>query len=161
MAIVRSPARPIEGTVPRSASVRGSRRPRRISNHRRGVIEACRSSWGRRLAGRARNSPIAATLSAGFGAAPDPAYYLSRLAVAREAAGAGLGYRIIDWVGEKAAAHRKAFVRVATTRDNPALREYYERAGFEHVTDPPGAKWPTSLYEKRAAESPQAEDLRP
>jgi len=83
-----------------------------------------------------------------WGETTEPAYYLGRLAVAREAAGAGLGIRIVDWVGEKATAHHKAFVRVATTRDNPALRGYYERAGFEHVADPPQAKWPTSLYER-------------
>ncbi|MFI9454860.1 GNAT family N-acetyltransferase [Amycolatopsis sp. NPDC052450] len=86
-----------------------------------------------------------------WGETTEPAYYAGRLAVAREAAGAGLGFRIIDWVGEKAVARGKAFVRVATTRDNPALRGLYERAGFEHVADPPEAKWPTSLYEKRAA----------
>jgi len=79
----------------------------------------------------------------------EPAYYLGRLAVAREAAGAGLGGRIIDWSWQRAVAHGKAFVRVATTRDNPALRALYERAGFEHVTDPPGLKWPTSLYQRR------------
>ncbi|MFE6613585.1 GNAT family N-acetyltransferase [Amycolatopsis sp. NPDC057786] len=95
-----------------------------------------------------------------WGETREPAYYLGRLAVAREAAGAGLGNRIIDWVGEKAAVHRKAFVRVATTRDNPALRGLYERRGFEHVADPPEARWPTSLYEK-AAGSRQAEDFRP
>ncbi|OXM42896.1 GNAT family N-acetyltransferase [Amycolatopsis alba] len=81
-----------------------------------------------------------------WGEATEPAYYLGRLAVAREAA--GLGIRIIDWVGEKAAARGKTFVRVATTRDNPALRALYERAGFEHVADPPAAKWPTSLYQR-------------
>ncbi|UMP06571.1 N-acetyltransferase [Amycolatopsis sp. EV170708-02-1] len=88
-----------------------------------------------------------------WGETTEPAYYVGRLAVAREAAGAGLGIRIVDWVGEKATAHHKAFVRVATTRDNPALRGYYERAGFEHVADPPQAKWPTSLYERPAAGS--------
>ncbi|WP_394359456.1 GNAT family N-acetyltransferase [Amycolatopsis sp. SB7-3] len=94
-----------------------------------------------------------------WGETTEPAYYLGRLAVARKAA--GLGIRIVDWVGEKAADHHKTFVRVATTRDNPALRGYYERAGFEHVADPPEAKWPTSLYEKRVTQSPQAENLRP
>lgn len=46
--------------------------------------------------------------------------------MAREAAGTGLGVRIIEW----------------TVRS-------YERAGFEHVTDPPEVKWPTSLYQRR------------
>lgn len=95
-----------------------------------------------------------------WGREAEPAYHLGRLAVAREAAGAGLGNRILDWVGEKATADHKAFVRVATTRDNAALRGFYERRGFEHVADPPEARWPTSLYQKRAG-SRQAEDFRP
>ncbi|EME58716.1 GNAT family N-acetyltransferase [Amycolatopsis decaplanina] len=89
-----------------------------------------------------------------WGVTAESAYYLGRLAVARKAAGAGPGNRIIDWIGEKAAARGKAFVRVATTRDHPALRGLYARAGFEHVADPPAAEWPTSLYQRRAAVGP-------
>jgi GNAT superfamily N-acetyltransferase len=77
-----------------------------------------------------------------------PAYYISRLAVARRASGAQLGYRLIDWVAGKAAERGWRYVRVATARDNPGLRRYYERAGFTHVADPPHARWPTSLYER-------------
>jgi GNAT superfamily N-acetyltransferase len=77
-----------------------------------------------------------------------PAYHLSRLAVARHASGAGLGHRIVDWVAARAAAHGRGHVRLATARDNPALRRYYERAGFVHVADPPHARRPTSLYER-------------
>nr|AXL05780.1 N-acetyltransferase [uncultured bacterium]AXL05809.1 N-acetyltransferase [uncultured bacterium] len=77
-----------------------------------------------------------------------PAFYISRLAVTRRASGARLGYRIIDWVAGKAAERGWRHVRVATASDNPALRRYYERAGFEHVADPPHARWPTSLYER-------------
>ncbi|MEV6909167.1 GNAT family N-acetyltransferase [Amycolatopsis sp. NPDC051071] len=84
-----------------------------------------------------------------WGDTTESAYYLGRLAVAREAAGAGLGLRIIDWIDKKAAETGKSFVRLATADDNPALRGYYEHMGFEHVADPPGAKWPTSLYQRR------------
>lgn len=77
-----------------------------------------------------------------------PACYLSRLAVARRVSGAHLGHRIIDWVADRAAERGWHYVRLATARDNPALRRYYEGAGFEHVADPPGARWPTSLYER-------------
>jgi GNAT superfamily N-acetyltransferase len=79
-----------------------------------------------------------------------PAYYLSRLAVTRRASGVRLGHRIIDWVAHKAAAHGRQYVRLATARDNPALRRYYQRAGFDHVADPPHARWPTSLYQRPA-----------
>ncbi len=86
-----------------------------------------------------------------WGVTTESAYYLGRLAVAREAA--GLGLRIVGWVGEKASETGKTFVRLATASDNPALRGFYERAGFEHVADPPSAKWPTSLYQKRVTEA--------
>lgn len=83
-----------------------------------------------------------------WGAGAAPAYYVSRLAVARH--GAGLGCRLIDWVAAKAAERGWHYVRLATASDNPALRRYYERAGFTHVADPPDARWPTSLYERTA-----------
>ncbi|WP_181774574.1 GNAT family N-acetyltransferase [Amycolatopsis pittospori] len=83
-----------------------------------------------------------------WGINPESAYYLGRLAVAREAA--GIGRLIVDWVGERAAEAGKSFIRLATASDNPTLRGFYERAGFEHVADPPAAKWPTSLYQKKA-----------
>lgn len=77
-----------------------------------------------------------------------PAYYISRLAVAREAAGRGLGYRILDWVQAAASAKGWRYVRLAASKDNPGLRRYYEKAGFLHVTDPEDARHPTSLYER-------------
>lgn len=77
-----------------------------------------------------------------------PAYYISRLAVAREAAGRRLGYRILDWVQAAASARGWRYVRLATSRDNPDLRRYYEKAGFVHVSDPTDAGEPTSLYER-------------
>jgi GNAT superfamily N-acetyltransferase len=84
-----------------------------------------------------------------WGAGSAPAYYISRLAVTRGASGAHLGYRIIDWVAGKAADRDRQYVRLATATNNPALRRYYEQAGFVHVADPPGALWPTSLYERK------------
>lgn len=83
-----------------------------------------------------------------------PAYYISRLAVARHASGAGLGHRIIDWVAGRAAERGWRHVRLATASDNPELRRYYERAGFTHVADPPDARWPTSLYEREVGTLP-------
>jgi len=77
-----------------------------------------------------------------------PAFYLSRLAVARHASGAHLGYRLIEWVSDKAAERGWQYVRLATASNNPALRRYYEHIGFEHVADPPHARWPTSLYQR-------------
>jgi hypothetical protein len=50
----------------------------------------------------------------------------------------------------KAAEHGRRYVRLATASTNPALRRYYESAGFEHVADPPHARWPTSLHQRAA-----------
>lgn len=83
-----------------------------------------------------------------WGADDKPAYYVSRLAVARRAAGAGLGYCILDWITSKALAHGRFYVRLATASNNPRLRRYYETAGFDHIADPPYARWPTSLYQR-------------
>ncbi|WP_063131824.1 GNAT family N-acetyltransferase [Nocardia fusca] len=77
-----------------------------------------------------------------------PAYYVSRLAVARHAVGAHLGYRILDWISDKAVQRGYRYLRLATASNNPRLRQYYETAGFEHIADPPHARWPTSLYQR-------------
>lgn len=84
-----------------------------------------------------------------WGRVTEPAFYVSRLAVRRSASGRGLGYRILDWVDARAAAQGCRYVRLATARDNLALRRYYEQAGFRHVADPPRTRWPTSLYQRR------------
>ncbi|MFI6167045.1 GNAT family N-acetyltransferase [Nocardia sp. NPDC051052] len=76
------------------------------------------------------------------------ALHVSRLAVRRSAAGQGVGYRILDWVQARARIAGMSRIRLATARDNLALRAYYEAAGFRHVADPQDAKWPTSLYER-------------
>ncbi|MGP3967806.1 GNAT family N-acetyltransferase [Streptomyces sp. 6N223] len=90
-----------------------------------------------------------------WGADAEPAYYVSGLAVARRASGAGLGYRLLDWVAGQAAERGRRHVRLATAANNPALRRYYARAGFEHVADPPRARWPTSLYQRKAGPAQQ------
>lgn len=102
------------------------------------------------------NNPIATVVVADtntefWKADSTSAYYVSRLAVARQSAGAGLGYRILDWITDRAVADRRRYVRLATSSDNPRLRRYYEEADFEHVADPPNTRWPTSLYQRKAA----------
>jgi ribosomal protein S18 acetylase RimI-like enzyme len=72
-----------------------------------------------------------------WGAVTGSAYYVSRLAVVRH--GDGLGRGLVEWVVAKAAERGVEHVRLATARDNAALRRYYERLGFTHVTDPPRA----------------------
>jgi GNAT superfamily N-acetyltransferase len=85
-----------------------------------------------------------------WGTPAEPAYYISRLAVVRRASGANLGYHIINWVAAQAVEHGLRYVRLATSKDNPALRHYYEQVGFQHVADPTDTRWPTSLYQRDA-----------
>ncbi|MBB4964514.1 GNAT family N-acetyltransferase [Saccharothrix violaceirubra] len=82
-----------------------------------------------------------------WGDDPEPAYYVSRLTVSRSAR--GLGATLLDWVSGKAVEHGRHAVRLATASGNPGLRRYYEAAGFRHVADPPRARWPISLYERK------------
>jgi hypothetical protein len=65
-----------------------------------------------------------------WGDQPPDAWYVHRLAIRRDAVGDGAG--ILEWVEREAAANGKTFVRLDC---GPALRSYYERAGYEHCWD--------------------------
>ncbi|WP_416382946.1 GNAT family N-acetyltransferase [Nocardia abscessus] len=60
-----------------------------------------------------------------WGTGATPAYYISRLAVARNASSVGRGYHLIDWVADRAAECGRQYVRLATAGNNSALRHYY------------------------------------
>jgi ribosomal protein S18 acetylase RimI-like enzyme len=63
----------------------------------------------------------------------EPALYIHRMIVSRQAAGAGLGGRLLDWAADVARRTGRHWVRLDAWKNNPALRRYYERHGFEHV----------------------------
>jgi ribosomal protein S18 acetylase RimI-like enzyme len=84
--------------------------------------------------------------------APDDAGYVHWFAVRRAAAGRGVGLRLLGWAERAAAAAGKRYLRLDCMRDNPALRAYYERAGFAHRGDLAGPTWSAALYEKRVAD---------
>ncbi|MFJ5026103.1 GNAT family N-acetyltransferase [Streptomyces goshikiensis] len=65
--------------------------------------------------------------------APDDAFYVGKLITARAAKGTKLGGRILDWVGRRAAAAERSFVRLDVWRTNGALQDYYLAEGFTHV----------------------------
>lgn len=65
-----------------------------------------------------------------WGDQPADAWYVHRLAVRRDAAGDGAA--ILAWVERRAVAHDLRFVRLDCS---PALRPYYERAGYLHQWD--------------------------
>jgi ribosomal protein S18 acetylase RimI-like enzyme len=82
-----------------------------------------------------------------------PGAYLGRLAVAREAAGRGLGLELLDAACALAAALGLEYVRLECPAENHRLRRYYLDAGFAHCGDvhvrgPNGENWVASLFER-------------
>ena len=70
-----------------------------------------------------------------WGERPADAAYVHKLAVRRACAGQRIGSAIVDWADRTAAAAGRAFLRLDCIGDNPGIRAYYERLGFEHRGD--------------------------
>jgi GNAT superfamily N-acetyltransferase len=70
-----------------------------------------------------------------WGQRPADAAYVHKLAVNRACAGQRIGAAVIEWADATATASGRAFLRLDTLRDNPGIRAYYERLGFEHRGD--------------------------
>lgn len=83
-----------------------------------------------------------------WGEMPDDAGYVHALAVRRAFAGMGVGRQLLQWAEDTAAANGKHYLRLDCTAENPALRSYYEQAGFTYRGDIEGNGWKASLYEK-------------
>lgn len=85
----------------------------------------------------------------------DDGVYVYNLAVTRAYAGRGLGRRLLDWTGERAAALGRTRVRLDCMTDNQFLRDYYSEAGFEEHGEieatfpPPVGTLRLQRYEKR------------
>ena len=60
----------------------------------------------------------------------------------------GLGARIVEWAERRAAAAGRAYLRLDCKRDNPGIRGYYERLGFEHRGYFDQPHLPVALYER-------------
>jgi GNAT superfamily N-acetyltransferase len=82
-----------------------------------------------------------------WGEQPDDALYLHSLAVRRSHR--GLGRQLLSWAEQEAAGRGKRYLRLDCDAANPALRLYYEGAGYAYRRDVPGSGWTVSLYEKR------------
>jgi ribosomal protein S18 acetylase RimI-like enzyme len=79
--------------------------------------------------------------------AADDALYLHRFAVPREHSGRGVGAEALVFMrGEVRRAGRR-YLRLDCLADNPGIRAYYERAGFEHRGDTVVHDIRFSLYE--------------
>jgi GNAT superfamily N-acetyltransferase len=83
-----------------------------------------------------------------WGEQPPDSAYLHKLAVRRAFAGRGIGTQIVDWVDREAASAGRQFVRLDCIRDNPGIRAYYERLGFEHRGDLDLPRVPVALFER-------------
>ena len=85
----------------------------------------------------------------------DDAIYVHNLAVRRAWAELGLGRRILDWAGARAASLGRKYVRLDCVTDNAVLRDYYTQAGFEERGEiearfpPPVGALRLRRYEKR------------
>jgi ribosomal protein S18 acetylase RimI-like enzyme len=83
-----------------------------------------------------------------WGERPPDAAYLHKLAVRPAFRGRGLGARIVGWVEQRAVAAGRAQLRLDCKRDNPGIRRYYERLGFEHRGDVDHPRFAAALYER-------------
>jgi GNAT superfamily N-acetyltransferase len=85
--------------------------------------------------------------------APAPGAFLARLAVARDAAGSGLGVELLNTACAIAAEHGLGYLRLVCVAGNERLRRYYLEASFAycgdiHARGPNGERWVTSLFER-------------
>ena len=78
--------------------------------------------------------------------------YVHGLAVARAFAGRQIGLHLLRWAEGFVAGQGKPFMRLDCNGDNPALRAYYEGAGYTHRDDVLVGRL-ASRYEKALAGS--------
>lgn len=74
-----------------------------------------------------------ADFAGGWPDGTDGALYVYRMAVRRAAAGEGLGARLLDWAGGRAARQGERWLRLDVHRRNHRLQRYYEQLGFERA----------------------------
>jgi len=84
-----------------------------------------------------------------WGERPADAAYVHKLAVRRACAGQRIGSAIVEWADATADAAGREFLRLDCLRDNPGIRAYYERLGFEHRGDLVVNNRNMSIYERR------------
>lgn len=112
-----------------------------------------------------RRGEIVATLrlqwseEALWGGRPGGAGYVHRLAVDRAYAGQGIGLSLLRWAEDQVAAMGLPFLRLDCMAGNPALRDYYLRAGFTFVDEVMWESgWRAALFEREVQASDRAGD---
>jgi protein-tyrosine phosphatase len=92
-----------------------------------------------------------------WGPRPPDAGYLHRLAVTPWARGIGVSDHLLTWASKHIAEAGRDWLRLDCGADNPKIRSYYERLGFQHRGDvqvtidgagTDGSPWRASLYER-------------
>ncbi|MFL5798859.1 MAG: GNAT family N-acetyltransferase [Actinomycetota bacterium] len=83
--------------------------------------------------------------------AVDDGLYLHRFAVRRAHPGAGIGAQCLQFMREEVGRAGHRFLRLDCLAENPGIRRYYERAGFEHRGDTVVNDMRFSLYELDAS----------
>jgi GNAT superfamily N-acetyltransferase len=83
-----------------------------------------------------------------WGDRPPDAAYVHKLAVRRACAGQRIGSAIVEWADATAARAGRGFLRLDCLRENPGIRAYYERLGFEHRGDLVVNGRDMSIYER-------------
>ncbi|MFJ3533793.1 GNAT family N-acetyltransferase [Streptomyces sp. NPDC090132] len=85
-----------------------------------------------------------------------PAFYVHKLTVDRQYAGRGLGTRLLDWAGDRAAQRGATWLRLDAWTTNARLQAYYRANGFNHVRtvmgeETGGSGWVAQRPASRAA----------
>ena len=84
----------------------------------------------------------------------EPARYIHKMTVRRSHAGSGLGGRMLDWAGDRAAVEGAHWLRLDAWTTNTALHAYYQRQGFKHVRTVVRPDYPSgALFQRQVARS--------
>jgi GNAT superfamily N-acetyltransferase len=89
--------------------------------------------------------------SSTWGDVPDDAAYVHGLMVRRAYAGKQVGLNLLRWAERTAAASGRTYLRLDCKADNPALRAYYERAGYVYRGEVRLQSYTGAKYEKCVA----------
>lgn len=81
----------------------------------------------------------------------EPARYVHKMTVRRSHAGLGLGGRLLDWAGNRAAREGAKWLRLDAWTTNRVLQDFYRRQGFEHVRTVIRPDYPSgALFQRQA-----------
>lgn len=89
-----------------------------------------------------------------WGERPPDAAYVHKLAVRRSLKGLGVGARLLDWSGARAAREGRPWLRLDCLRSHSALRAHYESLGFRSVGEATVEGNVVTLLERPSAARP-------